>query len=328
MIKVLISILNWNSSDKTLQCLTSLALLSAAPNIEIFLRIIDNGSSDAEFFKLNTLLPKNKNIALIRNPVNLGFTGGQNLNIQYALDNSYDYIWLLNNDTVVHKNSLQEIVNAMESDMKCGASSPIIVRLGSPDIVDFCGAVHEWSSIDTIRPQSLNDAPLFLEAHKSNIWAVGTALMIRATTAKQIGALSEGYFAYYEDDDFGMRLIANGWRTLIVLSAQVEHACFEGDMFQRQPYFFYLMNRNAIFFATTHVPTPFRRNLRLKYIDRSFFMAEKLSKLGYFSKADACILGMADGLSGKSGPPRLDRPIPLWAKALRPVFRFWNGRNH
>ena len=326
MIKILISILNWNATDKTITCLNSLASLKTQPDIEIFIRVIDNGSSDAEISKLCRLFPKNKNVELVKILNNLGFTGGQNLNINYALDRNYDYIWLLNNDTIVYNNSLQELINVMESDSMCGASSPVILRLGAPHIVDFCGAIHEWSSIDTIRPQSLLDAPLFLENNKKNVWAVGTALMIRAATIKQIGTLNEGYFAYYEDDDFGMRLIANGWSTRIVLSAQVEHACFEGDMLQRQPYFFYLMTRNAIFFATTHVPNGYRRNLKLRYIDRSFYMAEKLADLGYLSKADACILGMADGLTGKSGPPKLGRAAPLWAKFLRPIFRAWNNR--
>lgn len=326
MIRVLVSILNWNASDKTEACIRSLMVLLEKSSLSIDIRVIDNGSSSDHVADLQRIASLYQSVDVLFNQENFGFTGGQNLNIDYALENGYDYIWLLNNDVVVYPGALDELVSVMESDTRCGASSPVILRLGNPSVVDFCGAIHDWSIIDTVRPNSFSNAPEFLKVNKDKVWAVGTALLVRCAAVRQIGPLSESLFAYYDDDDFGARLIAGGWCTHIVLSAQIEHACFEGDMYQRPPYFFYLMTRNAIFFALDHTPPAFRRKIRLRFLIRSLFMAEKLFSLGHLAKAEACMLGLHDGFTGRGGPPVLDRPVPLWVWAVRPLVRLWNTR--
>lgn len=324
MNKVLISILNWNGADKTITCVQSVLRSDLPASMQCDIRVVDNGSGTAQVAMLKAGLPDN--VELVVNPLNTGFTGGQNLNMRHALAHAYDYIFLLNNDTVVDPQAIAELIREMDADPRCGAASPLIARLGNRAIVDFCGAVHEWRQIDTLRPESLTEAPRFLAEHADSVWAVGTALMLKVKTLRDIGCLDERMFAYYEDDDLGARLIARGWRTRIVLSAVVEHACFDGDMYQRPPYFFYLMTRNAIFFALKHVPSGYRRGLRLRYVDRSLVMAEKLFAQGQPEKANACMLGLADGLSGRGGPPVLDRTVPLWIRALRPLGRAWNTR--
>jgi len=324
MTKVLISILNWNGAERTLDCVQSLQHAVLPETVKCDIRVVDNGSVHAQVETLKAGLPSD--VELVLNPVNTGFTGGQNLNIRHALANGYDYVFLLNNDTVVDPRAIAEIIREMSSDPRCGAASPVIARLGHRDVIDFCGAIHDWQLIDTIRVGSIAEAPQFLAEHADQVWAVGTALMLKVAALREVGVLDERMFAYYEDDDIGARLIAAGWRTRIVLSAIVEHACFDGDMYQRQPYFFYLMTRNSLFFAIKHVPHGFRRALRLKFIDRSLVMAEKLISQGQTDKANACMLGLADGLAGRGGAPMLDRPVPLWVRALRPLSRAWNAR--
>ena len=322
--RILISILNWNASDKTLECVHSLLPQLQSASYQADIRVIDNGSKAQQLARLQAGLPAT--VELHCNPVNTGFTGGQNANIRHALAHDYDLVWLLNNDTLVYPDTIAELVRVMAEDPGCGAASPVILRLGQPSVVDFCGAIHEWQGIDTLRPDSLQEANDFLDQHQDRVWAVGTALMLRCATLRQIGPLAEEYFAYYEDDDIGARLIAHGWRTRIVLSSRLEHACFDGDMYQRQPYFFYLMARNAIFFSLRHVPRPYRRLLRLRQLDRSIVMANKLRHQGQPEKADACLLGVADGLLGRGGPPRLNRRVPLWIRALVPLGRYWNRK--
>lgn len=322
MTRVLVSILNWNSSSRTQQCIQSIQFAKSSKDIEVFIRIIDNASTP-EQKKLLESIQLNQG-EIVHNSANTGFTGGQNANIQYAVDHGFDYVWLLNNDTLVGQDALIRTIALMEIDASCGAASPLIVRMGDPSLVDFCGGMIDWEQIDTLRPKGREDMDVFLNSNADRITAVGTALMLRVAAVKQIGKLDDRLFAYYEDDDFGARLIENGWRTRIVTTATVEHACFEGDMYQRPPYFFYLMTRNAIFFALRHTPAANRRFLKLKFIDRSLVMAEKLLQQEQPEKADACLLGLADALSGRGGPPVLDRPVPLWVRCLQPASRFWN----
>lgn len=325
MSKVLVSILNWNGSSSTIRCVRSIQDgLKAGSAHDVYIRLIENGSRADEVRALQDAALEH--VDIVYNPVNTGFTGGQNLNIRYALDNGFDFVWMLNNDTLVPPETIDRILENFAEDDRCGAVSPVIVRMDQADKVDFCGAVHEWSAIDTFRPKCLADAPAFLQRYQDQVWAVGTALMLRAETVRDIGSLDERLFAYYDDDDLGARLIAGGWRTRIALNASVEHACFEGDMYRRAPYFFYLMTRNAVFFALTHVPRPYRRFLRLRYVDRSLVMAENLLQQGQKEKSDACLLGLADGLMGRGGAPDLKRRVPLWVRGLQPLGRLWNRR--
>ena len=324
MTKVLISILNWKSADKTLECVQSVKSSVIPTNLQCDIRVVDNDSGASQVEMLKAGLPGD--VALVTNQVNTGFTGGQNLNIRHALSHGYDYVFLLNNDTVIDLHAIGDLIREMSADPRCGAASPVIARLGKREIIDFCGAIHDWRLIDTVRARTLHEAQRLLADHPDEIWAVGTALMLKVEALRQVGMLDEQMFAYYEDDDLGVRLRKAGWRTRIVLSAVVEHACFNGDMYQRPPYFFYLMTRNAIFFALKHVPSGYRRGLRLRYVDRSLVMAEKLFAQGQPEKANACMLGLADGLSGRGGPPVLDRTVPLWIRALRPLGRAWNTR--
>jgi len=322
MKRALVSILNWNSSARTVQCLHSLQNLDLGDDLEIYIRIIDNNSTIEQKKLLGEI-----NCAwceVVYSETNTGFTGGQNINIQYAVDHGFDFVWLLNNDTLVPQNALIEIVALMESDSLCGAVSPLIVRLGDPSIIDFCGSVFDWDQITSHRPNGKIDPEKFIAENLEKITAVGTALLLRVSAVRDVGNLDDHFFAYYEDDDYGARLIHHGWRTRIATSTYVEHACFEGDMYQRPPYFFYLMVRNAIFFALKHTPAPQRRFLRLRFIDRSLFMAEKLFERAQPEKARACLLGLADGLAGRGGTPVLNRRIPGWVRILQPISRLWN----
>jgi GT2 family glycosyltransferase len=324
-VRVLISILNWNGSRDTVACVHSLQQTVVDPGVEFHIRVIDNASRPEEIAVLQSQLPPG--VEVFYNTSNAGFTGGQNINIEHAISKGYDYVWLLNNDTQVPANALNRVVQALEANPQAGAASPLIVRLGDTQTVDFCGAIHDWQLIDTVRCPTLAQAQAFCEQHKAKLWAMGTALMLRVQAVKQVGLLNPKLFAYYEDDDYGARLIAHGWQTTMVLNAYVEHACFDGDMYRRAPYFFYLMNRNALLVALAHTPKTHRRLLRLRFVDRALVMAQKLADQGQPAKSDACLLGLVDGLRGVGGPPRLDRAVPFWLRVLRPISRFWNRNN-
>jgi GT2 family glycosyltransferase len=165
MIRVLISILNWNSSVRTLNCIQSLRNATFSKDIDAFIRVIDNASSSEQKKLLISIQLDNGEVVF--NHVNTGFTGGQNTNIQYAIDHGFDYVWLLNNDTLVGRDALTRVIALMESDASCGAASPLIVRMGDSSIVDFCGGMIDWKLIDTIRPKGREEADAFLTTYSN-----------------------------------------------------------------------------------------------------------------------------------------------------------------
>lgn len=313
---VLVSILNWNSAELTLKCVESVFSLVLPAHVSVQLMVVDNGSSAADHQLLRAGL-QGTAVALVRNEVNLGFTGGHNLAIAQALNRKIDFIWLLNSDARANKETLAQLLAQMNAAPRCGASSPLIVRLGRPDIIDFAGAVHEWALLDSIRPLELTKARALSAARPGDIWIVGTAILFRCAALREVGLLDERYFAYYEDDDICARLAAAGWDCALVFDAVVEHACFEGVIYDRPPYFFYLMARNAFRFWGTHTPRAQRRLLSLRLLETWTFMANRLHLRDLPAKRDACLLGIVDGLRGRHGAPDLKRPVPGLMRGFR-----------
>lgn len=103
--KVYVIILNWNGLEDTLECLGSVFQMDYQ-NFEVL--VVDNGSKDNSINFIKTKYPQ---VVLIENKENLGYTGGNNIGMRYALNNGADYVWLVNNDTVVMVDTLSKLID-------------------------------------------------------------------------------------------------------------------------------------------------------------------------------------------------------------------------
>src|SRR4051812_8638607 len=112
--KVFVCILNWNKSDETLACVSSV-LAQDYPNFRVV--VIDNGSTDESALALRKLAPP---VEIIEHVENLGFTGGCNVGMRYALAHDGDYVWLLNNDCDCEPNTLSLLVDYAEKHRDVG----------------------------------------------------------------------------------------------------------------------------------------------------------------------------------------------------------------
>ncbi len=99
---VAVIIVNWNGKDDTIACLESLSKLRVKP-FTLLTVVVDNDSKDNSIPLIRTRFPY---VTVIDNQKNLGFTGGNNVGIRWALDQGTDFVWLLNNDTIVHPEAL------------------------------------------------------------------------------------------------------------------------------------------------------------------------------------------------------------------------------
>src|SRR5579859_6278398 len=116
--KVSLIILNWNGWKDTLACVNSLSSI-AYPNYELI--IVDNGSSDESVKKIALWTKNKKNIRFLINEKNYGYAKGNNIAIRNVLKKGKSsYILVLNNDTLVEKNFLIELVTAAEKDKNIG----------------------------------------------------------------------------------------------------------------------------------------------------------------------------------------------------------------
>jgi len=102
MKKVALVIVNWNGLDDTLRCLQSIRSMQVN-NVVLETIVVDNGSTDKSVSRIAEEFPEVKILAF---DTNLGFTGGNNAGIKYAMLQGADYVWLLNNDTMVERAAL------------------------------------------------------------------------------------------------------------------------------------------------------------------------------------------------------------------------------
>src|SRR5688572_11047729 len=108
-----IVLLNWNGLDDTVECLNSLRELLCQDYTPI---VVDN-ASDENLAPIEAI----PNVVLIRNPDNFGFSKGNNIGIRAAAELGCEYCWILNNDTLVHPESLSRLVDFMDRNPGIGA---------------------------------------------------------------------------------------------------------------------------------------------------------------------------------------------------------------
>jgi GT2 family glycosyltransferase len=204
-------LLNWNGWQDTISCLSALA----EQNYENFkVIVVDNGSADDSVPRIREAFP---NILLVETGKNLGFSGGNNVGIRYALSEGAQYIWLLNNDTIPAPDALIELVKKAQSDARFGAIGSALMYAHDPNAVQAWGGgrINVWigHSFHTLVP-------------KDDRWfdyITAASVLLPRQALNDIGLLDEAFFLYWEDGDLSFRLRKNGWRLGVAGSSIVLH---------------------------------------------------------------------------------------------------------
>lgn len=282
---VVIIVLNWNGLKDTLACLSS---VYGSNYKRISVLIIDNNSKDDELLAIKKNFPQ---VNSFQNQQNLGFTGGCNLGIEYALKEGADYVLLLNNDAKLLPDTLQHLIKKMQEDHSIGMISPVICDNRFEKIIN-CGGTIDF---DTLERKSANTIEEYLkmeEKSPNNIYLHGTCLMIRTETIKQVGLLDNTFFAYHEDIDYSIRVLKSGWRNSVDINSFLAHG--EKDAKRSRPYYFY-MARNECYLRIKHsLPEHRSRNLRI-YMSRTFRKAFKYKQKGELDVARITLDGIWNG---------------------------------
>jgi GT2 family glycosyltransferase len=215
---VAIIILNWNGWEDTLECLNSLEKIEY-PNYDVL--VVDNNSSDGSSKIIKENYP---DINLIKNEKNYGFAEGNNIGMKYAMNNSNpDYILLLNNDTIVDKDFLTEIVSVGESDKEIGILGPKIYYYGEPDKIWSVGGKISWKSCRGIHI-GLNEIDNGQYEEKREVEYInGCAFLIKTEVIKKIGLMDKKFFLYFEETDLALRASEVGYKSIYVPKAKIWH---------------------------------------------------------------------------------------------------------
>ena len=204
-------ILNWNGWRDTVECLHALKECDY-PHLSII--VVDNGSTNDSVDRMRTAYP---DILQIENPKNLGFAGGNNVGIRYALDHRAQYVWLLNNDTKPAPDALSALVTKAVIDNKIGAVASVTYYSDSPTNVEAWAGARVNLGIGCAQNSKVPRGDSWF--HSLN----GTSMLISCQAIKEIGLLDEGFFLYWEDTEFCLRLRKKGWRIAAAPDSRVWH---------------------------------------------------------------------------------------------------------
>jgi GT2 family glycosyltransferase len=243
--KVIIQILHYKDIDDTITCLNSLFELDYK-NFEIL--VIDNSDKETPEDPKLLELEKNKQITLIKTWDNKGFTGGHNIGFEFSINNNADYIWVLNNDTLVLPDTLSTLVSDIESNDKIGAVSPIIYHYDTDEI-------QYLASIINLENKKITYTKSFDQLHawqneKKHFCLWGTALLLRTSMLKEIGFFYEKLFAYYEDTELSYRILKSNYENKITERSKIfhKHGLIQSNTSLRQPHFYFYMARNELLY--------------------------------------------------------------------------------
>ncbi len=214
MSKVVIQFVTWNGAKYIAPLLVS---LKNQTQKDWQLLIWDNASTDNTVGELENSLAGNWcEYKIFKSEKNLGFAlAHSQLFTKYQISN-IQYLFILNQDTVLEPDYLEKLVVFVDSHPKVAALAGKIMRLQQKDMVDTLGL----KVLRTHRVVELTTGP----AEPFEVFGVSGALpLYRLEAIKQTGFFDENFFSYKEDIDLAYRLRRAGWTAYCVPMALAYH---------------------------------------------------------------------------------------------------------
>lgn len=221
--KVVTVVLSFNSRKYIEDCLRSLK------GNEVV--VVDAGSTDGSSEFIAEKFPELKLIVVKEN---LGYAGGNNLGIKYALESGADLIWVVNPDIVVAPDALSEAMKAMTDNVAVVASKVYFAAgfefhkekykkndLGK--VIWYAGADNDWDNVYA-KHWGINEVDKGQFNKKKEIgYATGSSMLLRSKVLKKTGLIDEKYFMYYEENDLCQRIKKAGYKLIYAPQSIVRH---------------------------------------------------------------------------------------------------------
>jgi GT2 family glycosyltransferase len=278
--KVGIILLNYKGVKDTIECVKSLEKISYK-NLHII--IVDNHSQDGSYEKLKNSLDS-KHI-IIEAKANGGFAKGNNIGIDYALKMGCDYILLLNNDTLVEKDFLTELVNCYEVHKDAGIVGCKILYESKRDLIWYAGGEINLKRFYGFHyGEGQKDSGEF-NREKEISFTTGCVMLIGRDVLEKVGKLPEEYFMYYEDVDYCLTVQEAEYKIYYCPSAVVYHKVSASSGGEASAFAIKWNTRNRIIFMNKF---KYKVSKPSYIIGKLFFYSTRVIKLmEYYIKGDA-----------------------------------------
>ncbi|MBR2089668.1 MAG: glycosyltransferase family 2 protein [Fibrobacter sp.] len=208
--KILTIIVTFNGMKWIDKCIQS--VLSSTVHSDIF--VIDNASTD----KTSDYIAKTfTSVKLIRNKKNLGFGAANNIGLQYAIDNNYDYIYLLNQDAWVKEDTFEKMISTHQKHPEYGILSPLQFQANENHLdFNFGATLSKWDANTKVcedllmrQKKEVVPFPRIMAAH----WLICRSCLIN------VGGFSPAFFHYGEDNNYADRAWHKGYKVGVVMNA-------------------------------------------------------------------------------------------------------------
>lgn len=208
---------NFNQPEVTIAFLKSVKENTLHGSVEVIL--VDNGSREDHKISFLNTYPE---LIYIRSEKNLGFAGGNNIGIQAAKG---DFLLLLNNDTEISSNLIEELSGELERNQEIGIISPLLLYFDQPDIIQYAGFTE--MNYLTCRNKGIGnmdvDAGQYAQVSRETAFCHGAAMMCRRADLEFVGLMEEHYFLYYEELDWCEKFKRKGKKIWFTGRTKVYH---------------------------------------------------------------------------------------------------------
>lgn len=218
--KICTVVVTYNRYELLKECLD--ALLNQTLKTDIL--VVDNASIDGTDIKIvedNYL--KNENIIYKRLAQNNGGAGGFHFGVKYALDNQYDYVWLMDDDAEPELNALEILINNLD-DTKYSAYAPktligtkdihTLSKFGHRGIFDYKNCLPAFQKAINLKEYEKDKCEIEMASF--------VGILIPISSIKKIGLPEKRFFIHHDDTEYSLRLVTLG-KLLMINQSIIYH---------------------------------------------------------------------------------------------------------
>lgn len=219
----LFSILNSSYSDYRVVIVDNSVIEEPFAQLQVFIKS-KLPDTDYVFFREDTDKDYTfyHKINFIKARTNAGFAAANNLAIKSLLkQEDCQYIWFLNNDTVIKDDTLRHLTDFAEEHVSAGIIGTLIMEYNNPDEIQIISGLYHPSlaRITAFREMSIEKGNAELPID----YVPGASMFVRREFLENVGLMNESFFLYFEELDWAIRAKKNGWKLNICLSAVIYH---------------------------------------------------------------------------------------------------------
>ena len=240
-------ILNTNRREDTLECIASLSKSTYSTHRVI---VLDNHSTDGSVQAIRSDYPA---VQVIELEENFGYAGNNNIGIKIAMEQGADWMFVLNEDTILDEDCLSCLIEVGERDPSIGILGPMVYHHDEPGIIQSAGGKlgPRWETYHLAQDEL--DTGQYDQPHPVD-WISGCGILVRREVIEQVGMIDERYFYYWEETEWCLRAGRSGWQVVHVPQARLWHKGVQRDN-QPKPSVTYYATRNRLLtLSKQHAP--------------------------------------------------------------------------